>query len=324
MKQANAGGRKKSSVNWRVATLAIVSTCVFWTLNALDKQHTAEIDFPLLFSYDPEPFVLVQAPPKTVRMDVTGKGWDLLAKSDLVFKDPHLNYNIISPAETKAIGKDILHATLAKQLQPVRLNSIVDDTVFLDIQRRTSRMIGLSVDRAKVPLQKNCRIVSEVQVIPDSVLVTGASVYVEALPEEHVLLFNEEDTEKIGPDFEKTTLAVNLPWPKLLQAELSEVGVAFEVKLFERKQVEVAVRKIKFPTRRRVNVFLESTSVTISYTAPADAPLLDPRAFEVEADYNNRNRADSTIALTLIQFPKGAVDPSMTPEKYKIYYVPKR
>ena len=318
-----ASTRTRRYINGRVAILSIVSACTFWALHALNKRHTADLKFPIAFEYQSEALILVQAPPKHLIMDVTGIGWDLLRQSALGFKSNELLYPLEQPTAIKAISKHEIHETLAKQLSPVRLNDIRLDTIFLDIQARTSRTIHLAVDSARIPLRNNCRIISNIMIVPDSMLITGAENYINALPEQHIMLFSELGDE-IGPDFSSIDLPISLPWPKLLQAELSEIRVEFEVGLFERQQIETGIRKVNFPKWRRTNVLLQDTLATISYTAPEGSELLAAEGFVVQADYSLRNSADSTIQLEIVRFPKAALDPSVMPESYKILYVPRR
>ena len=324
MKRASAEGKRRPGINWQVALLALVSAITFWSLHTLDKRYNATLSFPIVFEYEePEKYILVQAPPNMLTLAVTGVGWDLLRKTATLFEPNHLSYTLVNPTEIKALSEAQVQNTLIKQLAPVRLNNLTIDTIFFDIQARTTRTIKLAVDGASIPLNNNCRVVSSISLNPDSLVIIGAESYINALPEQHIVLI-DESVSALGPGLKEINLPISLPWPKLLQAETSDVRVSFEVSLFERKQLTIGISKVNFPRWRRTNVLLENTEVTVSYTAPVEAALLAIDAFEVVANYTLRNLADSTVALELERFPQEAIDPIVTPAAYKIYYVPKR
>ena len=68
--------------------LCVFTATIFWFFNALNKTYTTNINFPLAFDYDSENFIPVEGLPQTVRLNVTGNGWELFKRSTGVKQDP--------------------------------------------------------------------------------------------------------------------------------------------------------------------------------------------------------------------------------------------
>jgi hypothetical protein len=67
--------------NWKAVVLCIFAATVFWFFNALNKNYSTNINFALAFEYDQDRFIPMKSLPSTVRMNVTGSGWDLFRRS---------------------------------------------------------------------------------------------------------------------------------------------------------------------------------------------------------------------------------------------------
>ena len=88
--------------NWKAVVLCIFTATVFWFFNALNKDYTTTISFPLAFDYDRDRFIPVEPLPRDVRINVTGIGWNLFRRSTRV-KVPPLVIPLDRPADVKKI-----------------------------------------------------------------------------------------------------------------------------------------------------------------------------------------------------------------------------
>ena len=192
----------------------------------------------------------------------------------------------------------MLYNVLNDQLNPITLNFVVTDTIYIDIQERLSRVIQLSIDSIHIPLKENHRLVSGIALSSDHFVLTGARSYVEVFPEEHILFFDGVDPME-GGEVQKV-LPIHLPFPKLLQASPSEVDISFATALFIKKSIKVSIEKRNFPRRRRHRILLEDTFAIISYTIQQEKDIpFSPENFPLMADYRQRNRLDSTVILVI-------------------------
>src|SRR5688572_25830847 len=118
--------------NWKAVVLCVFTATVFWFFNALNKTYTTNINFPLTFDYDKENFIPVQSLPQTVRLNVTGNGWELFKRSTGVKQDP-LQLPLERPGEIKKIEGSGLRLPFSSQVDGLQINHVLSDTIHIDL-----------------------------------------------------------------------------------------------------------------------------------------------------------------------------------------------
>src|SRR6187431_968935 len=101
--------------NWKAVVLCVFAATIFWFFNALNKNYTTNITFPLAFDYNSENYVAIRPLPEAVRINVTGMGWDLFRRS-LGLKIPPLVIPLERPSQINRIVGSTLPALFANQL----------------------------------------------------------------------------------------------------------------------------------------------------------------------------------------------------------------
>src|SRR5690348_17618570 len=67
--------------NWKAVVLCVFAATVFWFFNALNKNYTANITFPLGFKYREDGYIPVRPLPDTIKVNFTSNGWNLFRRS---------------------------------------------------------------------------------------------------------------------------------------------------------------------------------------------------------------------------------------------------
>jgi hypothetical protein len=158
--------------NWKAVVLCVFTATIFWCFNALNKRYTTTISFPLTFEYDRERFIPVMPLPQSVRINVTGIGWNLFRRGSGV-KVPPLVIPLEKPAEVKKIVGSTLPGLFANQLGGFEINFIITDTLHLAVEPKGKRLLKLAPDIAEMIFRKGYTLVSPVTVSPDTVRVVG-------------------------------------------------------------------------------------------------------------------------------------------------------
>ena len=215
--------------NWRAVLLCIVAATVFWFFNALNKSYSANLNFPLTFEYDEETYVPVSPLPQTVRLNVSGLGWDLFRRS-LGVKVPALKIPLENPSDVRKIVGSTLPGYFSSQLEGLQINYVLTDTLLLQIDQRVKRDIALSIPQVETYVRNGFMLSSEVVIQPTRVRLEGPGVVVRKLPD---------------------TLALSLPSRNLDSPFSDDVEV-----VIEGDQVTVAppVVRISFSVDREVIV----------------------------------------------------------------------
>ncbi len=299
---------------WRVVALCVLGATTFWFFNALNKQYATRLNYPIEFLYDDQDVVVVNELPKKVSIVVSGGGWSLLRKTVLVNVNP-VQILLENPASQKYITKASLSAIIADQLNEVRLNYVVTDTLFIDIERRISKKVRVHIDSTSISLADGYRIVTPLKVAPDSISFTGPTSFIGGLADSVVLFV---PVNQINGDFSESIPLTNLE-SRIVDVEPEAVQVNFGVREFSRYSRLVNIRPLNFPVNRTLS--LRDTVAKVSYlVSRSDADKIPAGSFNVVADYAEFNRSDSTIVLKLGNYPPQVDILRIEPESVKVRY----
>ncbi|MBW3544511.1 MAG: hypothetical protein KY428_02735 [Bacteroidetes bacterium] len=300
---------------WRVVALCILGATTFWFFNALNKQYATRINYPIEFLYDEQDVVVVKELPSRVNIVVSGGGWNLLRKT-ILFKVSPIQILLENPTTQKYITKSSLSAIIADQLNEVRLNYVVTDTLFIDLEKRISKKVRVDIDSTSISLADAHQIITPITVEPDSVLFTGPTSFINGLADSIVLFIPET---QINDDFQEVVPLAELE-SRIVEVEPEGVQVSFGVGEFSRLSRKVLIRPVNFPVTGTVQ--LQDTVARISYWInKAEADKLPPGSFTVLADFAELNHADSTIALKMGNYPAIVDRIRLEPGVVKVRYV---
>lgn len=167
--------------NWKAVVLCVLTASVFWCFNALNKRYTTTLNFPVQFDYDRERFIAVRPLPSSVKINVTGIGWNLLRRSTGVRVVP-LVISLERPAEVRKIVGSSLPAVFSSQLSGFEVNFILTDTLHLTVERKGSRLLKLEPDITNILFREGYTITSPLTITPDTVRLNGPMSLLSSLP----------------------------------------------------------------------------------------------------------------------------------------------
>jgi hypothetical protein len=172
--------------NWKAVALCLLAATVFWFFNALNKEHTATLRFPLQFQYNHAKFIPVQELPQHVLLNLTGSGWDLLRKS-LGFKVAPLSIEISRPDQSLRITPSAINQAASSQLGQTKVNHVASDTLILSFEPRKNKKVKLVVGRNQLRFELGFGLSGAIAISPDSVLIEGPSSRVMKIPDSILL-----------------------------------------------------------------------------------------------------------------------------------------
>ncbi|HEX5171105.1 MAG TPA: hypothetical protein VFW11_18140 [Cyclobacteriaceae bacterium] len=213
--------------NWRAIALCILAATIFWFFNALNKNYTTTISFPLQFDYDARHYIPVKPLQDELRINVTGMGWDIFRRSIGLRKHP-LIIPIERPVTVKKIVGSTLPALFSSQIEALQINFVVNDTLYLDIQARGRRWLSLSSDSIPKKVDHNFGIIGPINIRPDSVLVEGPLDIIKKLKEPFPI---ELESHNINDDFNEG-IELNISDNRLINVTPAEINISFHVERF--------------------------------------------------------------------------------------------
>ena len=240
--------------NWKAVTLCVITALVFWFFNALNKDYSTNLKFPVNFNYDQARFVPVEPLPEAVFMNVSGNGWDLLRKS-LGVNLPYMNINLERPTEVRKIVGSTLPALLAGQLGSLQINHVVTDTLYLTVDERTTKKVLLLINEENLTFAEGFERLSPIVVLPDSVEIEGPRSLLAQLSDTLLLKVNEE---QVDGDYRRKVPIITKN--DLLLPMVAEAEVLFEVVEWEEMSTYLPLEVENSPSSVRLNMVKDSVA----------------------------------------------------------------
>jgi hypothetical protein len=247
--------------NWKAVVLCIFAATVFWFFNALNKSYSTTVSFPLSFDYDHEKYIPIRPLPLSVRLNVTGIGWNLFRRSVGV-KVPPLVIPLDKPSDVKKIVGSTLPALFANQLSDFQINFVMTDTLRLAIEPKGGRKVMLKLDLPPAFFKEGYALVSQVHIIPDSVSLEGPQRLISSLPD---LVYLNIPQRNIDENF-KEVVEVKFPNDEYIIRNPPTVHITFQVDRLVEKDDSVRLELINTP--KNVWPFIERKKITCRVAVP--------------------------------------------------------
>ncbi len=158
------------SRNGLVATLCVLGSALIWFLLTMSDTHTAELRVHTEIESLPPGQALVVPPPREVRVEVEGEGFELLP----LFFEP---LSIFVPASD---GRVDLADVLPRLPGGVTQRNVTPRYLYLETDRLVEKKLPVAI-RAHFEMPATYGLTSPLRSFPDSVTVSGAARVVEAL-----------------------------------------------------------------------------------------------------------------------------------------------
>jgi YbbR domain-containing protein len=282
--------------NMKVAALCFLAAATFWVLNALNKgDYNTVVDYPIAIVFDESEFMPVEQLPNRIKIEINGNGWDLLRKYFQINESPFL-IEINNPSNKDFIVTSDLRRTLADNISPSGLVSIVTDTVKFKIDEVVTRKVKIEVDTTATSLAQNFKYGSGITIDPPFVDIKGPTSVLQELDGVLKVKLGEE---KINKDFNKL-IPVVLPsaYTDFLTLSDESVQIKFEVYQMLEGNKRLKIKMVNFP--KNVSLAQEPTNIIMSYFIDErKVAELSKYEFEAILNYNNRDQEDSTIFVEL-------------------------
>ena len=309
---ANKGN--KGLNNWKVVVLSLIGATTFWFFNELNKEYTTRLIYPLEFNFQRDSVVVMRPLPETINVDVTSGGWNLLRRTFILFNPTPITIELFNPTLIKFYTRATMMPIVRDQLDELKVNYLVTDTLFFDIEEKQSRIIGLSIDSANTDLRDNYRITSSIKLSQDSVEIIGPKRIIDTLTSPLLVSIDEN---RIDDDFDDQ-VEIKLPRPDVNISIPEEISVSFQVDRFDRISVQIPLEPINFPEDSTAYAAQQSIDIQFTVQRANRRDEYDASDFGLTLDYNLFEKSDSTVAPILIYAPEEADEIDLLPEKVKI------
>ncbi len=261
--------------------LCLGASMVFWLFNALNKEHTADLEYPVRIRYDAERSIPVGDMPQRVGLNVTGKGWNLLAATLGIRMDPVM----LSPSNeigVTRISRDELLREFSPVLGKLKINYFRNDHIEFSLDTRLRKKVALVADLSGLTMLPGHEPIAPITVRPDSVVIDGPASLVASVPDP---LSVRPSEDRVSGEYRRAVL-INAGKGIKTRPMKAEIG-------FLTIKMETVVRKVPLlvaPGSSRWKADTDSVQVTFRMRADQVIPF---RSFEPVAMVKPVSRARS-------------------------------
>lgn len=292
---------------------SIMGAATFWLFRALNEQHSAMISYPIEFVFNRDSTVVMNPLPTAIEIDVSSGGWNLFRRTLIFVVDP-LKVELDNPSEVNFLTQSFLSPIVEDQLEGLKINYIVTDTLFLNIERKITKRMRLKVDSLNLSLEKDYQLVSSINLRPDHVILIGPESIINSFETDFDIT---PDDNGIDEDFD-SMVEVPIVFKDLIQSDPSEINVSFEVDKFKNVVIEVPIALQNFPINN--TPMLQDSTVNLTYRVNEsfeEEYLVGD--FSVILDYDFL-KTDSIGVPMLMKYPDTLKRISMDPQKVRFIY----
>ncbi|MGD9558016.1 MAG: hypothetical protein AB7V25_13415 [Mangrovibacterium sp.] len=253
--------------NNRKLVIYMVCVCIatiFWFLNALNKQYSVLLTFPVKYTNWPENKILINHPPDHFILRVSSFGFTLLRyKLSLAFSPLIFNVNEFTERKLEASSKSeyaiptgqFISRFSEQVSNELNITGIYPDTLLFLFDKMASRKIKIRPD-VSFELKQQHFLNNAVTTIPDSVLVSGPHSILDTLS---FISTSYQHYNDVG-----RTIRQNIPLKEYRNIVLKTSRVLLEIPVEEytEKQVTVPVTVRNLPPGTQVNLFPDKVNVS--------------------------------------------------------------
>lgn len=226
--------------NWKALVLCFFAAAIFWIFNALNKDYATNLILPLQVEFDESQYIAVEPLPTHLLLNVSGNGWEILRKR-LGFKVPVISLPLERPSETHRVAAGSLIPMVASQMEVLKLNFMVTDTLRISIEPKLSRKVKLVVKTDRIVFKNNFGRISQITLSPDSIILEGPQSIVEDIGDTIIL---HPEATRVSGNF-RENIEVIVQHSELIKRNPPTAEVAFEVGMIDSMIVHANVIILK-------------------------------------------------------------------------------
>ena len=300
--------------NWKVVFLSFLGATTFWFFSALGKQYNTRIKHPIEFVFDRDSLVVIQPLAEFVELDVTGGGWDLFRHGFWFNVDPIL-IEPENPVSVKFLSRPTIIPIVRDHLNQFEINFLYTDTLYLNIEPKISKRVVLDIDSIKISLEENHRIVSPINIEPDTAIIYGPRSFIDTLKNRYTI---PVDDEEIDEDFNRY-ISLGLVEGFNISSDPNVVRAVFSVEQFDNLQMPVNLELLNFPEDSSAIPSIPQVDVKFVIQRSLREDFFEDD-FKVILDYDMMNQRDSTIPAIVMIHPESVIEVEPEPDTVKVLY----
>ena len=291
--------------------LSIATT--LWFLNALSKNYSAEISYPVKFINSPENRFMAEKTPTKLDLEIEGQGFTLLRLRMLPLTPvkidvENITRNLDSNSGTYKITSSNLTPQISAQINnEIKITKIYPEVLSIVLDSLATKTIPVELE-VNINFEPQYNLKSPVSTIPQEVKITGPAILLRKISvvKTKVNIMNKlsssikQEIELIHP--EKTTISPE------------KVNLMIEVEKYTEKELKIPIEILHKPENAQIKLFPSEIKVvfTVGLSRFENIKISD---FGATVDYNSIVKDVNNLTVNLYKKPTFIQDLRFVPER---------
>jgi hypothetical protein len=254
--------RLRQDKNVLVFLIFLVIATGFWFLNALRKEYTATLDFPVKFVNIPENKMLPDDFKSRIEVKVRAVGFVILRyQLSNTFLPLTFNVSEMQPLKTEA-GEGVYTLTsgdrnkIVGQLsQGMELIDVKPDTLFVPLAEKSNKRVPVKVS-ADIGFEKQYLLSGPIMVQPDSVMISGPKQVIDTIK------YIQTRRLKLEGLSDSISTVIPLIIPSQVKVSDKKVTATIPVEPFTELVLRIPLRVYGLPDSLRIKTFPSEIQVS--------------------------------------------------------------
>lgn len=269
-----------------VFSVCLLIATTLWFLNALSKDYSTTISYPVKYINPPSKQFLANKPPNKFELKVNAHGFTLLRhKLNFSFSPIVLNITNITANKTpNSAGYQINASTLNRRIadqvsSEITVTNILPDVFYVKLDRLKTKTVPVKAN-ISYTFKPQFDFKDTVIISPNEIEITGPGAVLDTI---YYLSTESNDFENVDKDILRTLKIIH---PENTTIKPEKVDVKIPVEKYTEKEIRVPIKINNRPENRNIKLFPSEIKLTI-LVGLSDFENIDASKFEVIVDYNN-------------------------------------
>lgn len=213
--------------------LCLLATVGIWLLNSLNRDHLADVSYPIVFKYDEQELMTNSDEQAYISFHTYGMGWDILKLKTQFFLKP-IEIEIKSKRKYQYLLSSDVKPYLEDYLPDLVIRYFLSDTLYTGLDKVRKVKLKVYLHRDAALLEDDYKIDGNIIISPEYIIATGPASILDTMSHKITIHLSEKG---ISENY-KEEISVSKPLHKCIQYSADKVDVSFNVTKYKRPFTE--------------------------------------------------------------------------------------
>lgn len=296
-----------------VFLICLTIATTLWFLNALSKNYSAEVSYPVKFINSPANHFIAEKTPTKLDLEIDGQGFTLLRikmlpLSPIEIDVDNITKNLDSNSETYKVASSNLVPQITEQLSSdIKITKIYPEVLSIVLDSISTKTIPVELD-VNIDFEPQFNLKSPVSTIPKEVKITGPTILLRKIS---VLKTKVNIMNKINSSIKQE---IELIHPDNTTISPEKVSLLIEVEKYTEKELKIPIEILHKPENTQIKLFPSEIKVvfTVGLSRFENIKISD---FGASVDYNSIVKDVNNLSVSLYKKPGFIQDLRFVPER---------